>query len=183
MHKPAFEIQQNDDMLKPWQFVIWWLVLFSLTAFGIIYFCYHLFALLQGLGSKAADITVNKGAFYCLGAAMMGAMLSYFGVRKIRNKPVTPQLNKQASRFFVISLIITIVLPQLLHYPIQSYLTAKGYTECALQSWQWMHDKVMVFTATPEHCIEMTIAECKTDADKQKCQSLPQYFNGKAVTF
>ena len=182
MQQPAFEIQQNNDMLKPWQFLIWLLAIFALTAFGIIYFSYYLYALLQGLGTKAADITLNKGAFYCLGAAMMGAMLLYFGVRKIRNKPVTPQLNKQASRFFVISLIITIVLPQLLHYPIQSYLTAKGYTECALQSRQWMHDKVMVFTATPEHCIEMTIAECKTDSDKQKCQSLPQYFNGKAVT-
>ena len=176
-------MQDDENELKPWQFVMSLLVFFTLTAFGIIYFSYYLYALLQGLGTKAADITVNKGAFYCLGAAMMGAMLSYFGVRKIRNKPVTPQLNKQASRFFVISLIITIVLPQLLHYPIQSYLTAKGYTECALQSRQWMHDKVMVFTATPEHCIEMTIAECKTDADKQKCQSLPQYFNSKAITF
>ena len=120
MQKPAFEIQQNDDMLKPWQFLVWLLAIFALTTFGIIYFSYYLYALLQGLGSKAADITVNKGSFYCLGAAMMGAMLSYFGVRKIRNKPVTPQLNKQASRFFVISLIITIVLPKLLHYPIQS---------------------------------------------------------------
>ena len=110
-------------------------------------------------------------------------MLSYFGVRKIQNTPVTPKLNKQASRFFFISLIVAIVLPQLLHFPTQSYLHAKGYTECELQSRQWMHDKVMVFTATPEHCIEMTIAECIEDPDKQKCSALPQYFNGKAVTF
>jgi hypothetical protein len=176
-------MQHDEDTLKPWQFIIWLLVIFALTAFGIIYFCYYLYALLQGLGTAAADITLNKGAFYCLGAAMMGAMLSYFGVRKIQNKPVTPQLNKQASRFFFISLIVAIALPQLLHFPTQSYLHVKGYSQCELQSRQWMHDKVMVFTATPDHCIEMTITECREDPDKQKCSALPQYFNGKAVTF
>lgn len=176
-------MQQDENELAPWQLFAGLALFAMLTFFALGYFGYSLITMLEALLTKANAVTVNKGAFYCLGAAMMGAMLSYFGMRKILNKPVTPQLNKQASRFFVISLIITIVLPQLLHYPIQSYLTAKGYTECALQSRQWMHDKVMVFTATPEHCIEMTIAECKTDADKQKCQSLPQYFNGKAVTF
>jgi hypothetical protein len=176
-------MQHDEDTLKPWQFVISLLVFFALTAFGLIYFSYYLYALLQGLVTAAAEITLNKGAFYCLGSGMMGAMLSYFGVRKIQNKPVTLQLNRQASRFFFISLIVAIVLPQLLHFPTQSYLHAKGYSECELQSRQWMHDKVMVFTATPEHCIEMTIAECSEGPDKQKCSALPQYFNGKAVTF
>ena len=176
-------MQHDEDELKPWQFVIGLLMFFTLTAYGIIYFSYYLYALLQGLGTAAEDITLNKGAFYCLGGAMMGAMLSYFGVRKLQDKPVTPKLNKQASRFFFISLIVAIALPQLLHFPTQSYLHAKGYTECELQSRQWMHDKVMVFTITPEHCIEMTITECNEDPDKQKCSALPQYFNGKAVTF
>ena len=79
-------MQHDEDELKPWQFVIGLLMFFALTAFGIIYFSYYLFALLQGLGTAAEDITLNKGAFYCLGGAMMGAMLLYFGVRRIQNK-------------------------------------------------------------------------------------------------
>jgi hypothetical protein len=176
-------MQQDENELAPWQLFAG-LVLFAvLTFFALGYFGYSFITMLETLLTTADAVTLNKGAFYCLGAAMMGFMLLYFGVRKLQGKPVSTLQNKRASQFFYISLGVTILLPQLLHFPTQSYLLAKGYAECALQSRQWMHDKVMVFTATPEHCIEMTIAQCSEDPDKQKCRSLPQYFNGKAVSY
>jgi hypothetical protein len=176
-------MQQDENELALWQLFAGLALFAVLTFFALGYFGYSLITMLEALLTKANAVTVNKGAFYCLGTAMMGAMLLYFGVRKLRSMPVSPQLNKQASRFFFISLVVAIALPQILHFPTQSYLHAKGYSECEQQSRQWMHNKVMVFTVTPEHCIEMTIAECNEAPAQQKCSALPQYSNGKAVTF
>jgi magnesium-transporting ATPase (P-type) len=175
-------MQRNKDTLKTWQFVIWWIVIFALTAFGFIYFWYYLYQLLQGLITEAADITVNKGAFYCLGGAFLGVILLYFGINKLRGKTVSKAQNAWASRAFFVALGLIILLPQLIHYPTASYLQAQGYSECALQSRQWLHDKVMVFTVTPEHCIEMARADCEEAPDRQKCRLLPQFSTNKTVT-
>lgn len=119
-------MQQNEDTLKTWQFVIWWLVIFALKAFGLIYFCYYLYQLLQGLVMSAADITVNKGAFYCLGGAVLGGILLYFGIKKLRGKSVSKEQNAWASRAFFVALGLIILLPQLIHYPTARYLQAQG---------------------------------------------------------
>ena len=175
-------MQQNEDTLKTWQFVIWWIVIFALTAFGFIYFWYYLYQLLQGLVMGTADITVNKGAFYCLGGAFLGGILLYFGVNKLRGKKVSKAQNTWASRAFFVALGLTILLPQLIHYPTASYLQAQGYSECELQSRQWLHDKVMVYTSTPEHCIELARADCAESPDRQKCRLLPQFNTNKPVS-
>ena len=106
-------------------------------------------------------------------------MLLYFGMRKLRGKAVSTAQNKRASQIFFVGLGMAIILPQLIHYPTASYLQDQGYSECALQSSQWLHDKVMVFTVTPEHCIELALAlalaDCAESPDRQKCRLLPQF--------
>ncbi|MEO3877159.1 hypothetical protein [Rheinheimera fenheensis] len=166
---------QNEDTLKTWQFVIWWLVILALTTFGFIYFWYYFFQLLHGLFTGATDVTVNKGAFYCLGGALLGGIFLYFGVKKLRGHKVSKAQDAWASRAFFVALCLSIILPQLIHYPTASYLQASGYSECELQSRQWLHDKVMVFTITAEHCVELAVADCAEDPSRQKCKLLPQF--------
>ncbi|PKM18924.1 MAG: hypothetical protein CVV11_10940 [Gammaproteobacteria bacterium HGW-Gammaproteobacteria-15] len=175
-------MHKDENELAPWKLAAGLGVFATLTAFGFSYFGYYLSLLLKGLFSHAEAVTLNKGAFYCLGAAIIGCMLLYFGVRKLQGKAVSAAQNKRASLIFFIGLGIAVILPQLIHYPTASYLQAQGYSECELQSRQWLHDKVMVFTVTPEHCIELTRADCEETPDRQKCRLLPQFSTSKTGT-
>lgn len=174
-------MQQNEDTLKTWQFVIWLMVIFALTTFGFIYFWYYIYQLLQGLVTGAAGIMVNKGAFYCLGGAILGFILLYFGINKLRGKTVSKQQNTWASRAFFVAIGLIILLPQLIHFPSASYLQAQGYNICELQSRQWLHDKVMVYTNTPKHCIELARADCAQSPERQKCRLLPQFSTNTVI--
>ncbi|WP_213999182.1 hypothetical protein [Arsukibacterium sp.] len=175
-------MQKDENELAPWQLAMGLALFALLTAFGFGYFGYYLLVLLNGLLADAAAVTINKGAFYCLGAALIGSMLLYFGGRKLQGKAVTARQNKQASRVFFIGLGLAIILPQLIHFPSASYLQAQGYSECELQSRQWLHDKVMVYTNTPEHCIELARADCAESPDRQKCRLLPQFNTNNPVS-
>jgi hypothetical protein len=175
-------MHKDENELASWKLVAGLTVFAILTAFGFGYFGYYLSLLLKGLFSAAEAVTLNKGAFYCLGAAIIGCMLLYFGVRKLQGKTVSTIQNRRASLIFFIGLGIAVVLPQLIHYPTASYLQAQGYSECALQSRQWLHDKVMVFTITPKHCIELAQADCEGAPDRQKCRLLPQFGTNKVLT-
>jgi hypothetical protein len=174
-------MQKDENELAPWQLAIGLAVFALLTAFGFGYFGYYFLVLANGLLTDAAAVTINKGAFYCFGAALIGCMLLYFGGRKLQGKAVTARQNKQASLVFFIGLGLAIILPQLIHYPSASYLQAQGYSECELQSRQWLHDKVMVYTNTPKHCIELARADCAQSPERQKCRLLPQ-FSANEVT-
>ena len=174
-------MQRNEDTLKTWQFVIWLMAILALTTFGFIYFWYYIYQLLQGLITGAAGITVNKGAFYCLGGAFLGFILLYFGIHKLRGKTVSKEQNSWASRAFFVAIGLIILLPQLIYLPSASYLQAQGYSKCELQSRQWFHDKVMVYTNTPEHCIELARAECAVAPERQKCRLLPQFSANKPL--
>ncbi|SNY60473.1 hypothetical protein SAMN06297280_0102 [Arsukibacterium tuosuense] len=175
-------MQKDENELAPWQLAMGLAVFALLTAFGFGYFSYYFLVLVNGLLTDAAAVTINKGAFYCLGAALIGSMLLYFGGRKLQGKAVTARQNKQASLVFFIGLGLAVILPQLIHYPSASYLQAQGYSECELQSRQWLHDKVMVYTSTPEHCIELTRAECEESPERQKCRLLPQFSTNKPLS-
>ena len=175
------KVGHDNNELAIWQFIIGLAIFTLLTAFGFGYFWYHFLVLLNGLLTDAAAVTINKGAFYCLGAALIGSMLLYFGWRKLQGKAVTARQNKQASLVFFIGLGLAVILPQLIHFPSASYLQAQGYSECELQSRQWLHDKVMVYTNTPEHCIELARAECAVAPERQKCRLLPQFSASKTV--
>lgn len=175
VNNTAANAVKDENELAPWKLTAGLALFALLTALGFSYFGYNLFLLLGGLLSHTDAVTVNKGAFYCLGAAVMGCMLVFFGVRKLMGKTVTARQNKQASLIFFIGLGLIIVLPQLIHYPAVSYLKAQGYSECELQSRQWLHDKVTAFTVSQAHCIELTAAECAEAPDNQKCWLLPKF--------
>lgn len=168
-------MQKDENELAPWQLALGLAVFALLTAFGFGYFGYYLLALLNGLLTDAAAVTINKGAFYCFGAALIGSMLLYFGMRKLQGKTVTTRQNKRASTVFFVGLGLAIALPQLIYFPSASYLQAQGYSECELQSRQWLHDKVVVFTTTPEQCFDLARADCAVAPERQKCRLLPQF--------
>lgn len=168
-------MQRDENELARWQLAAGLAVFAVLTAFGFVYFGYYLSLLFQGLLNHSAAVTLNKGAFYCFGAALIGCMLVYFGIRKLQGKTVSTRQNRTASLIFFGGLASAIILPQLIHYPTASYLQASGYSECELQSRQWLHDKVMVFTITAEHCVELAVADCAENPSLQKCKLLPQF--------
>ncbi|SEA24447.1 hypothetical protein [Alkalimonas amylolytica] len=168
-------MKQQDTNLNSWQVAAGWLLITALTIFGFVYFWYYLYLLLDGLFSSADAITLNKGAFYCFGGAMLGCILLYFGINKLRGKAVTKAQNKTASYGFFIGLGLIVILPQLIHHTTENYLQANGYQICELQSRKWLHDKVMVYTHSAQHCLELAIADCTANPHRQKCQKLPMF--------
>ncbi|WP_027672548.1 hypothetical protein [Rheinheimera baltica] len=71
-------MHKDENELATWQLTAGLTLFAILTVFGFGYFGYYLSLLLKGLFSHVEAVTLNKGAFYCLGAAVIGCMLLYF---------------------------------------------------------------------------------------------------------
>jgi len=68
-------MHKDENELATWQLTAGLTLFAILTVFGFGYFGYYLSLLLKGLFSHVEAVTLNKGAFYCLGAAIIGCIL------------------------------------------------------------------------------------------------------------
>jgi len=93
------------------------------------------------------NIEFNKGAFYLYG---VGLILLIFVVGIIYTnylkKNISNHTNKIIVKVVLVCLIVTFLLPQIVHYATANYLENHGYQVCEVRSKQWLHVRTIVYS-------------------------------------
>ena len=127
-------------------------LIFALLLLGIVplYLAVTLtIELVTELSNQAELITFEKGSFYLFGVGT-GLLLLAFGLiySKLFNKEISKSLNVLLSRLVIGAVILTFILPQIIHYSVANYLENEGYQVCEEKSRRWLHNVTIVYTKT-----------------------------------
>lgn len=127
-------------------------VFFILGALAsLFWFAYSIDVLLNELSLET--VMVDKGSFYMLGVGVGLATLAFVVVYEFWfNKTLSEKLTKVCNRLAVLSIVLLLLLPQVLHYITDSYLTKNGYTICAEESSQWLFVSEMLYVQNMQEC-------------------------------
>lgn len=95
-----------------------------------------------------------------LGAGVALAALTFNVLYEgILNKNLTDRVAKIITRSTLTGLLLMPILPQLLHYSTNQYLTMKGYKVCVQASYQWLLYRKIAYTLNKDICTELSKAE------------------------
>ena len=125
--------------------------IFSLVLLG--WFLIESYLLFAHLISHQPYINFNKGAMYLLGGSICLLILLWLTFyTSVLKKTLTERLNKFYTRLFLASLVMTFALPQLVHYPLESYLQNQEYVTCPELSHRWLHAQTIVYGQSSLNC-------------------------------
>ncbi|MCK4865280.1 MAG: hypothetical protein KAT06_07595 [Gammaproteobacteria bacterium] len=123
------------------------ILIFLLSGTAALY--YAIIVLLQltsEIMSNSDVLTFDKGAFYLFG---VGFGLFVFVLAIIYSKVVNNKLSDFIHRLIFFSLIgsvvLTFVLPQAIHFYIDSYTEQNNYQICRDQSHRWLHAVTIIY--------------------------------------
>lgn len=130
-----------------------WIVVLTALSFGIIglgalYIAVDTTILLiTGIYNSQDNIEFNKGALYLYG---VGLILLIFVVGIIYTnylkRSISNHTNKIIGKVVLVCLIITFLLPQIIHYATANYLENRGYQVCEARSKKWLHVQTIVYS-------------------------------------
>lgn len=130
-------------------FFLFWI----LIGFGL--FFYYSATVLTEIFSQSSVVSLNKGAFYGLGVAIaIGALL--FGdiiPTQMTKKPLSSKYQKRVVQIIVAGVLLTLVLPHIVHYSVAAHLERQGYRVCDELSHRWLFARTIVFTDSPPACV------------------------------
>jgi len=111
--------------------------------------------------TSSSVILFDKGALYMLGVGIGLAVLTYAVLHEvILKRPLTDKFSKIMNIGALTSIIVMIIFPQVIHYPVEQLLEKRGYKICNQASYQWFLYRRIVYTSSPEIC-ENTIENKK----------------------
>ncbi len=130
------------------------LFLFLSVAVGCFsWFAWSSYNIVVQLTSDLEVVYIDKGSLYMFGAGVGLAALTfaifYEGILK---RTLTKQITKYITRSALVGISLMFILPQILHFPINQYLTGKGYVVCEQVSFQWLLYKKFVYTSSLYAC-------------------------------
>ncbi len=130
-----------------------WIVILTVCSFGFIGLGALYVAvdtttfLIRGIYNSHDIIEFNKGAFYLYG---VGLILLIFVVGIVYTnylkKNISNHTNKIIGKVVLVCLVITFLLPQIIHYATANYLENRGYQVCETRSKQWLHVRTIVYS-------------------------------------
>lgn len=118
---------------------------------ALIWFFYRVFRLIHhGL----SDIVVfDKGSFYMLGVGVGMSVLAAALVQEgWFDRVLTPKQTKYFTRLLVISLVLLVTIPHLVHFSADMVLKSEGYSVCEPASHQWLFVRDIVYISGATHC-------------------------------
>lgn len=129
----------------------------ALSALALVWFGFGVLALSQQLAAMPAVVTLQKSAFYMLGAGLALSILSYLGVYQgLLRHQLTASLTKTFNALLMGSLVLTFGLPPVVIYVVGENLEARGYRVCDVKSHQWRIYRDVVYVSEPRICEGLT---------------------------
>jgi hypothetical protein len=124
------------------------------TIGALWWFFYSVFNFYKSLSAEAIEF--EKGDFYFLGGGIALFILATVTAQVFWfNNPLSKSQNKYFARAALTSIVLMLVLPQVVHYFVNDYMTKHGYSICQVASQQWVLNRTIMY-------IKPTI-ECKKD--------------------
>ena len=129
---------------------IWYILGFSVVCLllGGIALYYALIVsndLIDSISGGDIIFTFDKGAFYMYGVSICLLAISiglvFYRVFKFNKEKV----ESVVTRFLFISVAVLIILPQAMHFYIDSYTEKNNYQICRDQSHRWLHAVTIVY--------------------------------------
>jgi len=74
---------------------------------------------------------------------------------KYGKKPLSDRLTRRIVTMVILGVVLTFLLPQMVHYPLAYYLEKRGYQVCKEASYQWLLYRKIVFTNDLATCLDM----------------------------
>jgi len=123
-------------------------VSFALLGVGALYIAINTtFSLIRHIIYLPESIEFNKGALYLWGVGFV-LLLFVVGIvyTNYLKKTISKKTNKRLTQFVIFLLLLTFLLPQVVHYVTAEYLEKKDYKICESKSRQWLHVKTIVYS-------------------------------------
>lgn len=121
---------------------------FSFIGLGALYIAVDTTRfLIIGIYNSQDNIEFNKGALYLYGVSLI-LLIFVVGIiyTNYLKKNISNHTNKIIGKVVLVCLIITFLLPQIVHYATANYLENNGYQVCEARSKQWLHVRTIVYS-------------------------------------
>lgn len=123
----------------------------AVAIFG--YFLLSVSELIQALVSLPEVVSFDKGAFYMPGVFLGLVVLIFAAVyESILRKQLTKKIASIITKIAIAAVIITFVLPMVVHSSVENYMIEKNYSVCDEASHQWLHSRTIVYVRTRDKC-------------------------------
>lgn len=128
--------------------------LFFIMVMGCFsWFIWSSYNIVIQLMSTPEVVYFDKGSLYMLGAGIgLGALTFAIFYEGILRRTLTKQITKIITRSALVGISLMFILPHLLFYPADQYLTEKGYVVCDKVSYQWLLYRKLVYTNNQYAC-------------------------------
>ena len=123
------------------------LLMFSMLGIWALYYAVIVsLQLISELTNDSDILSFDKGAFYLFGVGL-GLFVFVFAIiySKIVNNKLSDIIHKLIFFSLISSVVLTFLLPQLMHFYIDSYTEKNNYEVCRDQSHRWLHAVTIVY--------------------------------------
>ncbi len=110
--------------------------------------------LLAELSNHSELVTIEKGIYYFFGVGLIPLILaSAFIYARVFNNEMSHAANILFTWLIIGGLVLTFVIPQVIHYSVANYLEEDSYQVCEEKSRRWLHNVTIVYSKTLP-CVE-----------------------------
>ena len=120
---------------------------------ALIWFIYRVCILFQGSDNNI--VLIDKGSYYMFGIGIGMLDLSFIVIwEQWLAKPLSKKVTKIFYRLAVLSIVLLLALPHVIHYLVNVHLKSKGYSVCEDASHQWLFVRDIVYIQESLECNE-----------------------------
>lgn len=135
------------------------IVMAALALGGLIWFGLHAAELLAWLLQDADVISFEKGAMYMLGAGIGVVCLLVMSTPRVFFDRTLPEpVERWVVRSLLLGFVIMLALPHLVHFGLWTTLNSRNYVICEDLGSRWLMHVKLVYTSTPERCLEEMVS-------------------------
>ena len=133
-------------------------IFLSMTTVCFVWFAWSIYSIANQITTDAHVVYFDKGSLYMLGAGIgLSALTFAILYEGILRRNLTKRVTKIITKSALAGIILMFLLPQLLHYLTNTYLTEKRYIVCVEASYQWLFYKKIVYTDIQSTCEALNV--------------------------
>jgi len=131
-------------------YILGLIILLSTMGIASLFFAVTILVkLLAELSNHSELVTIEKGTYYFFGVGLIPLILaSAFIYVRVFNNEMSHAVNALFTKLIIVGLVLTFIIPQIIHYSVANYLEKDGYQICEEKSTRWLHAVTIVYTKT-----------------------------------